>query len=124
MQSIAIPHVKQAVILAYMVFLAWRGLFGGPRFASWHMFAWAERSFVRLKYEDENGRLQPLNHWDHIPHTAIVGNIISLKFLIYYLHVIKGLNILGTAEIHRPKDVLQISISNRVLKVRRRPICG
>ena len=105
-----------ALAISWLAFLVARGLFGGPGFASWHMFVIAERGQLDL-YSDQ-AKQRKINHWEWMPHSFLVMNPEVLTFLLRHLRDQHGLETWGSANLDLPEAKLHVTIErSRVTEV-------
>lgn len=81
----------------YALVLAWSGMRSSPGFATWHMFAVAERCHLRIYLTTNSGDQIRVNPWDYIPCTSLAMDRQALDFFLFYLEHFQNLLVHGSA---------------------------
>ncbi len=101
--------LKVGLVIAYALYLTWKGLSPKVGLCSWHMFARADRGYMDL-YSDP-GYTHVINPWDYVPHSSDIGEPVIVKEFLAFLKDHRGLSAWGTVIVDMPEGRFQISIA-------------
>ncbi len=102
--------LQTSLVILYALVLVRLGCSDRPRFASWHMFVTASRATLELHARGPQGQREPINPWDHLPHTGFALGLPAVQCLLAYLAHVHGLSVWGTVTLDEPQGIRTFTV--------------